>query len=180
MKTVLCFLLSALAAAAVRAEVGPAAPTVNPGTGRAGVSPGTGNSANLFSLVGADYKKPQELPDSFFNPFKIDTAFESALQKKAEPVTNEAVTDALDRHGVSGITYASEPGQNRVLIGDQVFGVGDELTFPDMEKGGSQPLMTGASITLREINPGYLSFDVTPEGEAAHRLSFSLRNFWKP
>jgi hypothetical protein len=176
MKTALSLLCSALVLCALRAEDAPPAPPPAPAAAPASAPA----PASPFSLVGADYKKPQELPDNFFNPFKVDATFESALQKKNGPVTNEAITDALDLHGVSGIVYASAAGQSRVLIGDQVFSVGEEVTFPDLEKGGTLPLVPGANVTLREVSSGQLFFDVVPEGETGRRFGYSLRQFWKP
>ena len=136
--------------------------------------------AKLISLIGPDYKKAQELPDTFFNPFKIETTVEFSGQKKSSAVTEQAVAEAVGRKGVSGVIYAANIGMSQVIIGDQVFRVGDELDFPDGESGASVPLISGANVVLREVSATNLVFDFSSEGEAAHRSTFSLRNFWRP
>jgi hypothetical protein len=134
-----------------------------------------------FDLVGPDYKKPQQLSDAFFNPFKIQASTESASQRKdGAAVTNEAITDAVGHRGVSGVLYAPQGDRNRVIIGDQVFGVGDELTFPSATSDTLAPLVPGASVVLRAVAKGSLSFDVTPDGEPPRRVSFPLKAFWRP
>lgn len=135
----------------------------------------------LFSLIGGDYKKPQEVPENFFNPFKVQLAGGAALQKKANVLTNESVSEAVGRRGVSGLIYAEPATMSRVIIGDQVFGVGDELAFPDGDKGGTAPLVPGANVVLRDVGAENLRLDVTPEGgEATREVNFPLRNFWRP
>jgi hypothetical protein len=137
--------------------------------------------AGGFNSVRPDYKKEQELPDTFFNPFKVQSTAESDLQKKdSATITNEAISDALSHRGISGVIYASRDSHDRVIIGDQVFGVGDELTFPNDAKDAPDPLVTGANVVLREVGTASLSFDVTPEGEPARRMNFPLRAFWHP
>jgi hypothetical protein len=42
------------------------------------------------------------------------------------------------------------------------------------------PLVAGASVILRGVDPKDLVFDFTAEGESARRSTFSLRNFWAP
>jgi len=132
-----------------------------------------------FALFGADYKKPQVLPETFFNPFKVQT--ETTLAKKEGPgAVADTVADAIGLRRVSGIVYAPGSGANRAIIGDQVFGIGDELSFPDGDKPGLAPLVAGSTVVLREVDQNHLAFDVGAEGEAPHRVSFSLRNFWTP
>jgi hypothetical protein len=143
-------------------------------------SPGPAAFSKLASLIGTDYKKPSELPDTFFNPFKVEATSESMLQKKGAAVTEQSVAEAVGRRGVSGILFGSKGGLNQVIIGDQVFHVGDELTFPEGDAGASAPLVPGASVILREIGEKNLVFDFSAEGESGRRSTYSLRNFWRP
>jgi hypothetical protein len=134
-----------------------------------------------FDLVGIDYKKPQELSDAFFNPFKIQASIGSGSQKKdGAAVTNDTITDALGKRGVSGILYAPQGDRNRVIVGDQVFGIGDEITFPNADSDALSPLVPGASVVLRTVTSGSLGLDVTPDGEPARRIAYPLRAFWRP
>jgi hypothetical protein len=134
-----------------------------------------------FELVGTDYKKPQELSDSFFNPFKIQASIGSGAQRKeGAAVSNDTITDAVGKRGVSGILYASKSERNRVIIGDEVFGVGDELGFPNADSDAVSPLVPGATVVLRSVASASLTFDVTPDGEPARRVVYPLRAFWRP
>jgi hypothetical protein len=136
----------------------------------------------VFGSVGTDYKKPQVLNDSFFNPFKAQ-APESILQKQeSASVTNEAVGAAIGHRGISGLVYATAGETDKVIIGDQVFSIGDELEFPpkDATQDGPVPLVSGASIVLREVKAQSLTFEITPEGEASRQLVYPLRGFWRP
>ena len=133
----------------------------------------------LFGHIGADYKKPLELTDTFFNPFKNLSAGAASARREAASITNEAVTTAIAHRGVSGLVMGAEPQANRIVVGDQVFSLGDELTFPDGEKEGATPLIAGASVVLREVGRDHLRFDVTPEGELPRRVLFPLRAFWR-
>lgn len=152
-----------------------AAPSAGPGPGPDGAA-----LARSFALLGPDYKKPRDVPDMFFNPFKIEPSFELSAQKRGAAVSEQGVADAVGRRGVSGIVYAADAGMNQVIIGDQVFRIGDELTFPDGSGGQPVPLVAGASVVLREVGRNTLVFDFAADGEAAHRSSFSLQGFWKP
>jgi hypothetical protein len=132
-----------------------------------------------FDALGADYKKPQVLPETFFNPFKVHA--EPGPAKKDGPgVTADAVADAVGLRRVSGIVYSPAAGTNRAIIGDQVFGVGDELSFPDEDKPGLVPLVPGNTVVLREVDAQHLAFDVAAEGEAPRHVIFSLHSFWAP
>jgi hypothetical protein len=99
---------------------------------------------------------------------------------KKDAVTNEAVAEAIARRGVTGIVCAPGGDASRVIIGDQVFAAGDELSFPVGNKDGLAPLLPGASTVLREVRPESLIFEITPDGEGARRLDFPLRDFWRP
>jgi hypothetical protein len=140
---------------------------------------GAKEASDDFNPIGIDYKKPQDLPDSFFNPFKVQSAGESQ-KKDSATVTDDAIVEALGHRGISGIIYALREGRNRVIIGDQVFGVGDELTFPNDAKDVPDPLIAGASVVLREVGKANLTLEVTPESEPVRRLTFPLRAFWRP
>jgi hypothetical protein len=135
--------------------------------------------AKLIPLITPDYKKAQELPDTFFNPFKVEATMELSGQKRAGTVTEQSVADAVGHKGVSGIIFAPEPGMNQVIIGDQVFRVGDELNFPD-DGGAMAPLLSGASVILREVDGKNLVFEFTAEGGISRRSTFSLGNFLRP
>lgn len=153
-----------------------------PASGAPAGSPANASAAlaRLINLIGPDYKKAMELPDTFFNPFKVEATMEASLQKRSAAVTEQGVAEAVGRKGVSGLIYAANAGLSQVIIGDQVFRVGDELDFPDGEGGAMTPLVAGASVILREVDPKDLVFDYTAEGESARRSTFSLRNFWAP
>jgi hypothetical protein len=135
---------------------------------------------SLFDRVSSDYKKPQEVPDNFFNPFKIQATGSAAPRKASAAITNELVSEAVGHRGVSGLVYATPAATSHVIIGDQVFGIGDELVFPDGDSGREVPLVAGAAVILREIGGHDLALDLTPEGEATRRISFPLRAFWRP
>jgi hypothetical protein len=150
------------------------------GTANAGPAGSSPELARLISQIGADYKKARELSDTFFNPFKIEATMDMSLQKRSATVTEQSVAEAVGRKGVSGVLYGANAGMNQVIIGDQVFRIGDELAFPDGEGGAMTPLVAGASVVLREVGEKSLSFDFTTEGESARRSTFSLRNFWRP
>lgn len=151
-----------------------------PAAGPAAAANGTAALAKLMNLIGPDYKKAEDLPDTFFNPFKVEATMEMTLQKRSAAVTEQGVAEAVGRKGVSGIIYADNPGLSQVIIGDQVFRVGDELSFPDGEGGAMAPLVAGATVILREVGAKNLVFDFTAEGESARRSSLSLRSFWAP
>ncbi len=155
-----------------------AAPPSGPIAGSPAI--GTAALARLISQIGPDYKKAAELPDTFFNPFKVEATMEMTLQKRGAQVTEQGVADAVGRKGVSGIIYAANAGLSQVIIGDQVFRVGDELSFPEGDGGAMTALVAGASVILREVGAKNLVFDFTAEGESARRSTFSLRNFWAP
>jgi hypothetical protein len=132
-----------------------------------------------FAAFGPDFKKPLVLPETFFNPFKVQA--EAGPAKKDGPgVAAESVAEAVALRHVTGIVYAPAGGVNRAIIGDQVFGVGDEVSFPDSDKPGLTPLVPGNTVVLREVDAHHLAFDVGAEGETPRRVSFSLRNFWSP
>jgi hypothetical protein len=132
-----------------------------------------------FSFIGPDYKKPQELPENFFNPFKSQASGSDLARKEAVTVSNEAVASAIGHRGISGIVYSPDARADRVVVGDQVFAIGDELSFPDGDKPDGSPLVAGASVILRAVHQENLQFDIVPEGEASRRLVFSLHGFWR-
>jgi hypothetical protein len=155
-----------------------AAPSAGPAT--AGPEIGNAALAKLIPLITPDYKKNQELPDSFFNPFKVEATLELSDQKKAATVTEQSVADAIGRKGVSGVIFAPQPDMNEVIIGDQVFRVGDELDFPDGDAGAMGPLLAGANVFLREVDGKSLVLEFTAEGGTPHRSTFSLGTFLRP
>ena len=120
------------------------------------------------------------MPDNFFNPFKIQATGSAAPRKASAAITNELVSEAVGHRGVSGLVYGTPAATSHVIIGDQVFGIGDELVFPDGDTGKDIPLVAGAAVVLREIGAQDLALDLTPEGEATRRINFPLRAFWRP
>jgi len=140
---------------------------------------GPSPSDDSFSIIGADYKKPQELPENFFNPFKSQASGSDLARKESVSVSNEAVAGAIGHRGILGIVYSPDARADRIVVGDQVFAIGDELSFPDSDKPGLSPLVAGASVILREVRQDNLQFDIVPEGEASRRLVFSLHGFWR-
>jgi hypothetical protein len=155
-----------------------AAPSAPPASGAA--AGGNAALAKLIPLITPDYKKAQELPDSFFNPFKVEATIELTDQRKAAAVTEQSVADAVGRKGVSGVIFAPEAGMNQVIIGDQVFRIGDELNFPDAEGGAMAPLLAGATVVLREVDAKNLVLEFTAEGAPPRRSTFSLLTFLRP
>lgn len=150
--------------------------------GCAALARGAAPDDRQFGALSLDFKKPQVLPDGFFNPFRAQSP-ESAMQKQeSASVTNDAVVAAVAHRGISGLVYAQAGGDNKVIIGDQVFGVGDELTFPSEEKDKDDlvPLVAGASIVLVEVKPQSLTLQITPEGDVPRQLTYPLRGFWRP
>lgn len=126
-----------------------------------------------------EYKKPIEVPESLFNPFKIQTINELAPRKKeAASVTNEQVAEAIGKRGLSAILYAPDPRRSRMVLGDQNFVVGDELVFVT-DKGESDGLVAGVSVFLREIGPRSLQIEIATQGEASRLMTFSLREFYR-
>jgi hypothetical protein len=169
MKALLCLVLAAAAAGPSRAA------TPAPASER------ETDSASRYDLIGMDYKKAAVLPDSVFNPFKIQAAeLPGGGKRDTVGATNESILAAVERHRVSGVLLAIDTAANRVIIGDQVFGVGDPLEFFDQDKGEAVPLVMGANVVLREIKRDSLALDVGLEGETPHRIDFLLRSFWRP
>jgi hypothetical protein len=150
-----------------------------------GASPpreGGQDSPSRFSLIGDDYKKAVVLPDSIFNPFKIQAATELPGGGKRDGMgaTNESIVGALEGRRVTGVLIGPDAASNRVIIGDQVFSVGDPLEFFDKDKGVPVPLVSGANVILREIKKDSLALDVGLESETPRRVDYILRSFWRP
>lgn len=155
--------LALLAAVAPLAQPAPAAPAEH---------------ALPLSLIGPDYKRPIEVPDSFFNPFKVEATLELGDQRRGAAISEQSVAAAVLERGISGIILDGDPSRSQAIIGDQVFAVGDELAFP---QGDSLvPLLAGASVTLRAVGERSLQVEFTAEGEGARRAVVSLKNFWRP
>ena len=163
----------AVAPVAFGAPPSPASATAAPAISREALS-------KLFVMVGSDYKKAQELPDTFFNPFKVEATTDITQQKKGITIDEQSVAEAVGRRGVSGILYAADPASNQVIIGDQVFRVGEELDFPGANDSAAAPLLLGATVVLREVGEKGIVFEFIAEGEAARRSTYSLRSFWRP
>jgi hypothetical protein len=172
MKAILCLALAAASVATVRGDPPARAPAQTPAA----------DLASRFSLIGENYKNAVVLPESIFNPFKVQaaTGLPGAGRKDAAGASNESIADAVEHHRVSGILLAPNPADNRVILGDQVFGIGDPIEFFDKDKGVAMPLAMGANVVLREIKRDSLVLDVGIEGEAPHRVDFPLRTFWRP
>jgi len=171
MKAILCFALAAAAAVSSRADSAAAAP------GRE-QSP---DSASRYSLIGEDYKKAAVLPESVFNPFKVQAAeLPGGGKKDMAGATDESILAAVEHHRVSGVLLAPDAASNRVIIGDQVFAIGDPVEFFDQDKGEPVPLVMGANVVLRGIKRDSLALDVDLEGESPRRVDFLLRSFWRP
>jgi len=160
MKTAPLLLFALLAAAAAHAD-------------------GTASDGGRFEPIGTDYKKPEVLTDTFFNPFKVQV--ESTFAKKdGTAVTNEKVAAAIGHRGISGIVYSPDGRATRAIIGDDVFAVGDELSFSDANKPEGMPLVLGVSVVLREVGAHGLGVDVSADGETTRRVNVPLGNFSKP
>lgn len=160
-------LVLALGASALSARGAPAAATPD--------------SVSRFALLGSDYKQAQVLPDSAFNPFKIQAATSLPNGRKdGAPASTESIADAVEHRRVTGVLLAAAAADNRVIIGDTVFAVGDPLEFFDPDKGASVPLAPGMTVVLREVRKDALGLDVGQDGESPHRLEFPLRTFWRP
>ena len=131
-----------------------------------------------FNLIGEDYKHARELPPTLFNPFKSQASNAALARKETASVTDESVSDALTTRGLSGIVISPDAEANRVVVGDEVFGVGDELSFPDPKRPTLDPLVTGASVLLSAIRQENLEFEVRVEGEPPRHMTFPLHSFW--
>jgi hypothetical protein len=137
-------------------------------------------SAPAFIPITPDYKKPVEVAEDFFDPFRAQTSASGEGEgKEAGVISDEAVSAAIGARGVSGVVLEKDDGADRVIIGDQVFSAGDELLFPDVKTGESAPLLAGAAVILREIHRDSLVFEINPGSSATRRLPFSLRQFWR-
>jgi len=145
-----------------------------PGLGAADAPP----PPDRFNLIGDNYKHARELPPTLFNPFKSQSNNAALARKETASVTNEAISDALTTRGVSGIVISPDAQADRVVMGDEVFGVGDELSFPSPKHSNFDPLITGASVLLSAIRQENLEFEVRVEGEPPRHLTFPLRSFW--
>jgi hypothetical protein len=139
------------------------------------------DGASRLALVGDDYRKVEVLPPSFFNPFKVRATSAIPLDRDSNlKITDDAVLQSLEHAGVTGMLLASGGRECRVILGDQVFGVGDTLEFPDGDNPVNTPLLKGAKVVLKGITPVDLDLEVTFAGEAPHPLTFPLRSFWRP
>jgi hypothetical protein len=134
---------------------------------------------NRFDAFGAEYKKPQVLPETFFNPFKVQ-AEAGGAKKEGAGVAADTVVEAVALRRVTGIVYAAKGDASWAIIGDQVFSIGDEVSFPDAGMPGLTPLVPGNTVVLREVDAHHLGFDVGADGEPPRRVSFSLRDFSAP
>jgi hypothetical protein len=169
MNAIPCLALAALAS-------GLAAPAV-----RAAADPAASDVASKFNLITDDYRKPAVLAESIFNPFKVQVAtLPGGGHKDAGSITNDSLADAVGRHHVTGLLLAADAAGNRVIIGDQVFSIGDPVEFDEPGKEAPAPLVAGAVVVLRAVKKDSLSFDVGLEGENAHRVDLPLRDFWRP
>jgi hypothetical protein len=139
---------------------------------------GAPSVAEPFVAVRPDYKKPQVVPENFFNPFRARTAAENADHRDPALVSNDAVAEAVTTRSVSGLLLGGVRG--RVIIGDQVFAIGDPLEFPDDRSSGMAPLIPGTSVVLREVRRESLLLEIDSEGDAPRWLTYSLRSFWQP
>jgi hypothetical protein len=171
MKAFLALVLAGAAAAALRADAPRAVPPGGPAA----------DLASRFDLIGENYKKAAVVLESVFNPFRIQSA-EAPGGSRRDPadITNEAIVAAVEHRRVSGVLLAPVAANNRVIIGDEVFAVGDPLEFFDLGAGATQPLVAGVSVTVREIRTDRLALDVGRESEAPRRVDFPLRTFWRP
>jgi hypothetical protein len=135
----------------------------------------------MFSLIGDSYKKPRDVPDTFFNPFKIQAGGGPGAQKKeGTAATPEGVATAISQRGITGIVYGPDGGAaSSVIIGDEVFAMGDELSFPD-DKGAYAPMVAGATVVLRAVNADSLALDITSDSEGVRHVTVPLRDFLKP
>lgn len=137
-------------------------------------------SAPLFSQLTEDYKRPVDVPNSFFNPFKIQAGVRAGDDRRDTAVASDgAVRAALSQRGLSGVVFDHDAAQNRAIIGNQVFAVGDELQFVD-DSGKTSSLVPNATVILRAISATQLTLDVATGGEAPHPVTYSLHTFLQP
>lgn len=141
-----------------------------------------GDPASRFAAIGDAYKQAEVLTDSLFNPFKIKGAvgLPGGKGRDAAAVTDQGIADAVERRRVTGILLAPDPANNRVIIGDEIFSVGDALQFFDRDKGVDEPLALGATVVLKDVKQDSLAVEVSPDGENPRRLELTLRTFWRP
>jgi hypothetical protein len=147
----------------------------------AGAPPGAVAAGEVFMPIRPDYKKPQEVPENFFDPFRAQDAADSgSFKRDAAMVSDGTVASAVGTRGISGILLGAKPAANRVIIGDQVFAVGDALQFPDNSQDGFGPLVAGASVVLQAVQRESLVLEIQPDGRASRELIYSLGGFWRP
>jgi hypothetical protein len=164
------------------------APGLAIGAGGAVSAPSVGAQSEMASelsskiaFIGDDYKKRVAVTDALFNPFKVQVSIDTGVGHRDDgAVTDESIVSALEARRISGITFASNPAANRVILGDQIFGVGEAVEFFDDRNDKMAPLVSGVRIVLREVKQDSLVFEVAGENAAARRLIFPLHRFWQP
>lgn len=170
MKALFLGLAAAAAAATLRAAPASPAPV-----------PDAADLSSRFRLIGEDYKHASVLPPSLFNPFSIRGAGLPGLGRKdAVDSSDQAVADAVLRRRITGLSLSPDAADSRVIIGDQVFQVGDPLEFFDPDKDTPAPLVLGVRVVVRAIERESLHLEVGVEGDAPHRVDIPLRTFWRP
>lgn len=135
-------------------------------------------SSTPFGQMTEDYKRPFEVPANFFNPFKVQITARGD-DHGTVAVSDDSLRAALSQRGLSGLVLAASAADSRAIIGDEVFGVGEELQFTD-DKGGTAPLVANASVVLRGITKTSLVLELTCGGESPRTVSFALRSFLRP
>ncbi|HEY3756922.1 MAG TPA: hypothetical protein VGL42_12290 [Opitutaceae bacterium] len=132
-----------------------------------------------FGQMTVDYKNPVEVPANLFNPFKAQLLQKGDDHSAVATVSDDAVRAAVASRGLSGLVLAAAASDNRAIIGNEVFGVGDELSFTD-DKGASAPLVSSATVVLKSISKQTLLLELTAGGESPRMVAISLRAFLAP
>ena len=156
------------------------------GASRAASPHGLGPRATQFSpagfnAVGVDYKKPQVLTETFFNPFHVQMGMDAMQKRNSAAITDEAVTDAIGTRKISGVLYQrqakSPPASSSAT---RCSPSARRSTFPDDTKARSIPWSRARASSCAAVAADSIGLDVSPETEATRRLNIPLRAFWHP
>jgi hypothetical protein len=120
------------------------------------------------------------LDENFYNPFKL-TARQAALPLSAQStLTNEQIAQLLRQRKIQGLIFGADGMTGkRVIIGDEVFAVGDEIAFYNDDYILTH-LSSAGIVRLIKITRESLEFDISVSGQPSRRMDYSLSAFFAP
>jgi hypothetical protein len=120
------------------------------------------------------------LGENFYNPFKL-TARQAALPLSAlSTLTNEQIAQLLGERKVQGLIFGADGVTGkRVIIGDELFTVGDEIAFYNNDCVLTR-LSSAGIIHLVKITRESLEFEISVNGQPSRRVDYSLSSFFTP